>query len=309
MLGEATVPPARASQGELALSRKLDPYLVCLAEQSPSVFDARRHYLSWSGSGSSAPRCDRPFELQELPSSADCLSELERARTMQPGLPDLERAANAYAGALSRMVELLASARASLRSDAPRRDRCVRAVDLHGQLIAGWEHFAAADGRLRDSVEHKQALLREHELARTLARFGRGLRYFHKRTEITAARALWAARKHSRAPRASLEMLTTVLAEYEATVQALEKAAKRNPRATRDVFFWDSFVAQAREFLGAIKELYGRVKTGRSFDEKESARLDTGFAHWVDGSYAKVAHEYEELQRISGNLELGTAAK
>jgi hypothetical protein len=293
-----------AASTELQLTRKLDPYIQCIEEHSADIQSARRHYLTGIKDAMKGANCPkRRYSIRQLAPVASCTQELARAAKEPPSLPALETVGARFAKHLSELAKLLQQAKDYYEGSAYLRDACARAPELNKQLTRIWNQLQDEEHELRELVETQNGKLLERELQRTLELHGRGLRFYHKRLQVEAQRVVRTARQQEGKKAANLELLSTVVVEFEATFEALQKVARKMPEELESALFWESYLAQAVEFRKAVREFINRRMEGRPYSAKETQQLGSNVAHWVAGSAAKVKREYDELTRISSDLE------
>lgn len=287
--------PGLAPNPDQQLLAKLDEYIQhCLNRFSDQMSRSRERYLSWvpanGPTGSERYISWGVFQIHAEPTV--CTQAVARAATMPPSMPDVEQAAQAYAGALTSGVPVINNAhqyysRGNYRDDAAAQGRL-----LHPQLMAAYTQFRDANQTLRARLEPVQDQVDAREVARLLREEGRSARYLTKALMVTAKQVV---RNGDKMPeQINLAVFTPLVGTLEQQVDELDRFIATNPGEAGNL---SSFQSAVREYLVAAKELMRRARDRIPFGRFDRQRIGTMTGWTIEGSPDRVVHEFNDLVR------------
>src|SRR5262245_41935467 len=125
---------------------------------------------------------DNPPGTLTLGSRLDtCFEKIAQAAKAAPKLPDVEAAAAGYEAALKKLEPLLVAANRYYTQKDWKDDHFAKGEEMHTQLVAAYDGFSDARGKLHDVIDKHN----DEMLARSLARIekaeGKSLHYYSRR--------------------------------------------------------------------------------------------------------------------------------
>ncbi len=156
--------------------------------------------------------------------------------------------------------------------------------EMHPRLIAAWDAFANADKALRTGVEtinDRRALERVAALEKSE---GRKARYH---VEVLMIQAKRVARASDQA-KPDVAAITAALAEYEATVKALDGLAGE---AKLDSFF----ISGAKAYLTSAKQFMRRIRDKVPLSQGDRMMINAGGGEMIEGTPQRLMRDYNSL--------------
>ncbi len=266
--------------GPSAEVQKLNAYVGCINGFSERAFDARRRYFSWAPTSGPTGKERIIYGTYTISDPAGCQKAVEAANALEPHQSELEAAATTYVAAVVALAPLLKEADDYYDQENYKDDKMAKGKALHPRLVAAWDAFAGADGKLRAQVEviqDRKALERLAEIERTEGRKAR----YHMEAVMIQAKALVRAET---ADTPDLAKITPALDVYESAVTAADGSVD------------SSFLNSAKSYLGTAKRLMRRLRDKVPYSTGEKMNLASGSGAWmVDGSPARLIRDYNDL--------------
>jgi hypothetical protein len=174
--------PAHA-KGPTPKEQKINAYVQIINGESNHVFETRKNYAAWVASMKTGPTC-KETKLRGPGSVGDSAPERwKKYRAALAKKPKLEadQAALEMVDALEALYKPQNEASEYYYKNLHTKDACKKGQELHPLLVAGWTKFAQADRLVRDFVEKHQDETDVTELAGIEKKYGKRLRYFHRK--------------------------------------------------------------------------------------------------------------------------------
>jgi len=274
----AQTPPAPS------LTEKLNAYVGCINRLSARSYDSRARYFSWVSKNGPTGKERIIYGVYTIYDTTDCKKNVEKANALEPRDAELEAAASAYAEAVSKLEPLLQEAEDYYKQEDYKDDRMAKGRALHPRLIAAWDAFANADKALRtgvDTINDKRSLER---VAAIEAAEGRKARYHVEMLMIQAKRV---ARASDQA-KPDVATITAALAEYEATVKALDQLGSE---AKIDSFF----ISGAKSYLTSAKQFMRRIRDKVPLSQGDRMMINAGGGEMIEGTPQRLMRDYNSL--------------
>ncbi len=296
--------PSSASGGggdDAQLSEKVDPYVDCINQVSPAVFNSRRYYLSWCDEKSGPTGKERHvYGLHKLHSTERCKQGIDKAAGLKPSLPEIEKVAAAYKAAVVKLEPIAQKAYDYYHQKNYKDDKMAQGKQMHPELMAAFTAFEKADKDMRAKVAKVKDELQERQLASLEKQEGKKLRWHHVSVMIEAKKLIRLGEVDD-VPDLDLPAFSTQLTRYEKALGALDVYAKGHKAETDKVLLFSSFVDAGKEFLSASKEMMRRKRDNKKWTQSERMRLRSN-AKWVDGHPAQVMDKYNSFIDASNRL-------
>jgi hypothetical protein len=174
--------PAEA-KGPTPKEQKINAYVQIINGESGHVFETRKNYTAWVASMKTGPTC-KETNLRGPGSVGDSAPERwKKYRAALAKKPKLEadQAALEMVDALEALHKPQNEASEYYYKNLHTKDNCKKGQELHPLLVAGWTKFAQADRIVRGFVEKHQDETDVTELAGIEKKYGKRLRYFHRK--------------------------------------------------------------------------------------------------------------------------------
>ena len=275
---------AQAPSPPSSLTEKLNAYVGCINRLSERSYESRKRYFSWVSKNGPTGKERIIYGVYTIYDTTDCKKNVEKANALEPRDAELEAAASAYAEAVSKLEPLLQEAEDYYKQEDYKDDRMAKGRALHPRLIAAWDAFANADKALRtgvDSINDKRSLER---VAAIEAAEGRKARYHVEMLMIQAKRV---ARASDQA-KPDVATITAVLAEYEATVKALDQLGSE---AKIDSFF----ISGAKSYLTSAKQFMRRIRDKVPLSQGDRMMINAGGGEMIEGTPQRLLRDYKSL--------------
>jgi hypothetical protein len=257
---------AKAPAGKDA---KISTYVQIINTESNHVFDSRRHYAGWVSSMKTGPTC-KERGLRGPGSFGDSAPErFKKYRTALGKRPklDADKAALQMVEALEELRTPQNEAAEYYYKNLHLKDDCKKGQELHPLLVQAWAKFVQADSELRGFVESYQDERDADELASTQKKYGKRLRYHHRKLMIdgkalvreTDARASQ-SKPDVAAIRSKLSSFVQTLDDASALV-AEEKKGKNSSALYQGGY--EMLLKKATWYREAVDELLKQLETPR----------------------------------------------
>jgi hypothetical protein len=276
-------PDTTAAQTPSA-TEKLNAYIGCINRLSARSYDSRSRYFSWADKSGPTGRERIIYGTYTIYDTTDCKKNVEKANALEPR----EAAASAYAEAVGKLEPLLKETDDYYSQENYKDDRMAKGKALHPRLVAAWDAFAAADGKLREGVEainDKAALVK---LAEIEQKEGKKTRYYVEATMIDAKRVLRA----ENADKPDIAAIGKAVADLENTIKAAESTSGADGNARIGSFF----MGNAKSYLTTAKQLMRRIRDKTPYSQGDRMMLGNAGSGWmVEGSPPRLLRDYNQL--------------
>jgi Protein of unknown function (DUF3829) len=266
-----------------AITAKINAAVGCINRLSERSFDSRARYFSWVGKNGPTGKERIIYGTYTIYDTADCRQAIEKANALEPREPELEAAASAYAVAVVALEPLLKEADDYYQQENYKDDKMAKGRALHPRLVAAWDAFAAADTKLRGTVEAMQDKRSREQLAEIERSEGRKGRW-HIEALMLGAKAVLRTQ-------GDLAKLTVAIAEYESLVKATEEFAAADAQKK----IGSLFVSSSKSLLVTAKQLMRRLRDKTPYSSGDKMMLDAGSGWMVEGSPARLTRDYNQL--------------
>jgi hypothetical protein len=282
LCGPLFAPPAAAQVS--SLTEKLNAYVGCINRLSARSYDSRNRYFSWVSKNGPTGKERIIYGLYTIYDTSDCKKNVEKANALEPRDAELEVAASAYADAVGKLEPLLQEADDYYKQEDYKDDKMAKGRALHPRLIAAWDAFAGADQALRtgvDTINDRRALERVAAIEKSEGRTAR----YHVEVLMIQAKRIARASDQAKPDAAAI---TAALAEYEATVKALDGLAAE---AKLDSFF----ISGAKSYLSSAKQFMRRIRDKVPLSQGDRMMINAGGGEMIEGTPQRLMRDYNSL--------------
>lgn len=267
----------------------------CVNLFSPRAFDSRDRYFSWCDPGKGPTGKEQNiYGLYTFPiETSRCRDAIEKAKAMNPPMPEIEQAAATYFSAISTLEPQLVDADRYYDHDRYKLDDMGHGREIHGKLVTGFETFALADARLVLTLDKELDTIEAAMPDPT-----KGAPSADGYTRLTGILAKRATRLAFQAqPNAAKRLSVPDPAAFKAAVQDYDKGL-RAFEAWADQTHDESsegYLAANAELLESLTNCLGLVTSGEALDDMDISWIGTSAGWMVDGSPDEVARKYGEV--------------
>jgi hypothetical protein len=293
--------PAISSEEDkdAALGSKLGEYISCMNGTSKRVIDSRNRYLSWVADEKVGPTGKERniYGLYDVNANT-CFPNLERAKTMQPPLPEVESAAAEYRKALEELDPLVKQADKYYDQKDYKDDKMAKGKQLHPQLLNAFAKFEQVSRGFEDRVTALNDAVNTRQFARLEKDPSRRLQYLSQKS-LNEAKALIKLTDIAELKELDLQKYDVALQTYDKALTELEQYADAHKAETSRAMMFSSYLSSSKNFLKSAKELLRRKRDNKDFNKeffsKSSPRM-------VEGHPAQVIETYNRMIGDSNNL-------
>lgn len=177
-------------------------------------------------------------------------------------------------------------------------DKFAKGKELHTKLWPLAESFLETSHEFRKAVSKANDARMDAEIKEVEAKQGRNLAF----QELNVMRQAKVAVRLGTEEKISLADFEPAVTAYEKAVEELRAYVGAHKDEVGKVMMWSIYESETEDFLKAIKGRLRRVRDKKPYSQTERMMLDSGASWTVEGSPAKVNHEYNELVSRSNGL-------
>lgn len=284
---------AKNEASEDGLTAKSNLYIQkCSNNYSNRVMDSYRRYASWIKNIESGPtgKENLVYGLYSLNGDGkDCFEAIEKAKSMQPSLPEAEAVAAEYAEALKESLTQINGIYAYYDQDDYKDDNFERGKQAHPALLKSFKNFEAVNKKFGDEVDKLEDQVATEQLAKLEGDTARKFDYLLVKSGVASKKIAMMVQR-TEYPDLKVDDLQTLIENFDQNTVELKAAVSSSNKSMAS-----SYMSACDEFLKASKELMRRVRDKKSFSDSERSRIGMNAGWMVEGSPDKVIHEYNEL--------------
>jgi len=280
------------------LSSKLGEYIGCMNGTSKRVVDSRNRYLSWVDEKVGPTGKERNiYGLYDI--NADtCYPALDRAKTMQPALPEVESAAAEYRKALEELDPIVKQANKYYDQNDYKDDKMAKGKALHPQLMGAFAKFEQVSKGFEDRVTTLNDGVNARQFARLEKDPSRRLQYLSQKS-LNEAKALIKLTDIAELKELDLQKYDVAVQTYDKALTELEQYADSHKAEVDKATMFSSYLSSAKTFLKSAKELLRRKRDNKDFNKEFFSKSSPSM---VDGHPAQVVDTYNRMISDSNNL-------
>jgi len=263
--------PAEAEDFEM--SERISAHIDCLNFASRDLLHARSRYRA-AVDAAAGPSGSESGVWLGASDVGRCAAGLEKARSLKPALPELDRASDGYLASLAKLAPVLDEASAYYASKAYERDDWAKAKAMHGALVAAFSDFEKAHAALEEQVHGIYAGLFARRLERLQQQPSARLEYLAAKT-VNDARALVNLASGSEPGALDAARYAKALSRYETAAADYERYVGAHPDEARRVDSMSLFRSQVSTLLKSATALQRR-QPGGARSETKSPELESG---------------------------------
>ena len=281
---------------------KLAAFVKCINDHSNTILDTYSRYQEWADEAE-GPSVDKdPYGFINLYNDPQtCVDGIKAAKALKPSYPELEKAGDDYATALSTLAPLMSEAFDYYDQENYKDDAMAKGKEMHPKLTAGFKAFDAADAALRTELDAIQNKLDEKRLETIEKSEGKAYGYWSTSIMILADKLVDEGNVAD-LNEVKIESFQKGLDEFENSMDQLSTYHKAHGQELMTTVQFDSFLDQSKEFLKAAKDLMRRARDKTPYTDFEQSQIGTASEWMVEGSPGKMIQEYNNLVSRSNSL-------
>ncbi len=287
-----------------AMLQKLAGYIDCINDHSNWVTKSRKRYFSWLKSPEKGPtgKEDLVYGLYALQDNRRCREAVERAASLAPANPTLEKAAAAYAQTLVAAEFVVKEADNYYALENYKDDQMRRGKAMHPQLVAAYSAFAAASDSLYEQVVGLQDAITERRLQRLAQDPAQRADFLIEQLMMRAKQAIDSATGMGDKDFAR-EPFTGAVDALEQAWREFDEYRQANPDHPQTAIRHSSLGTAAFDLLKSTKAARRRELAGFKFDDGETILIEASAGQLVDG------HPVQLIERYNGFVNAANSAR
>jgi hypothetical protein len=234
--------------------------------------------------------------------ASTCLPNLDRAKTMQPSLPDIESAAAEYRKALDELDPLVKQADKYYDQKDYKDDKMAKGKELHPQLMNAFAKFEQVSKGFEDRVTALNDQVNARQFARLEKDPARRLQYLSQKS-LNEAKSLIKLTDIAELKELDLQKYDVALQTYDKALTELEQYAGSHKAEVDKTMMFSSYLSSSQNFLKSAKELLRRKRDNKDFNKEFFSKSSPSM---VDGHPAQVVEQYNRMIGDSNNLRYGS---
>ncbi|RYZ06312.1 MAG: DUF3829 domain-containing protein [Myxococcales bacterium] len=280
------------------LSAKLGEYIDCMNGTSKRVVQSRNRYLSWADEKLGPTGKERNiYGLYDLNAST-CFPHLERAKTLQPSLPEVESAAIEYRKALEELDPLVKRANDYYDQKDYKDDKMAKGKALHPELMNGFAKFEQVSRGFEERVLALNDAVNDRQFARLEKDPARRLQYLAQKSQ-NEAKSLIKVSNVAELKELDLQKYDVALQTYERSIAELEEYVTAHKAEADKASGLSSYVSDSKTFLKSAKELLRRKRDNKDFNKEFFSKSNPRL---VEGHPAQLIENYNRAVDASNRL-------
>ena len=281
------------------LGSKLGEYISCMNGTSKRVIDSRNRYLSWVDDEKVGPTGKERniYGLYDINANT-CFPNLERAKTMQPPLPEVESAAAEYRKALEELDPLVKQADKYYDQKDYKDDKMAKGKSMHPQLMNAFAKFEQVSKGFEDRVTTLNDQVNTRQFTRLEKDPARRLQYLSQKS-LNEGKALIKLTDIAELKELDLQKYDVAVQNYDKALAELEQYADSHKAEVDKAMMFSSYLSSAKTFLKSAKELLRRKRDNKDFNKEFFSKSSPSM---VDGHPAQVVETYNRMIGDSNNL-------
>ncbi|HMQ04122.1 MAG TPA: YiiG family protein [Pyrinomonadaceae bacterium] len=276
-------------EGENTLVKKTNYYISdCYNRYSNRIVESHNRYASWIKDVEQGPTGKERivYGLYDVTGDgSDCEKALESAKGLEPSMPELDAASDAYLVALKQAIAAIRDIYPYYEQEDYKDDGFAKGKAAHSGLMEAFRDFKTANTAFASQVDRLEDEVAEKEFER-LTDDGRTSEAVVVETGIKAKK-IKNLLQQKEFEKITADELNPLIEEFGETVERL-KTENSKPSA-------NLYTSACDEFTKASKEMMRRIRDGKKFTDIERRQIAMGAGWMVEGSPAKVIKAYNDM--------------
>ncbi|MDF3069386.1 MAG: hypothetical protein K0R38_4987 [Polyangiaceae bacterium] len=280
------------------LSTKLGEYIDCMNGTSKRVVQSRNRYLSWADEKLGPTGKERNiYGLYDINAST-CFPHLDRAKTLQPPLPEVESAAIEYRKALEELDPLVKRANDYYDQKDYKDDKMAKGKAMHPELMNAFAKFEQVSRGFEERVLALNDAVNDRQFSRLEKDPARRLQYLAQKSQ-NEAKSLIKVSNVAELKELDLQKYDVALQTYERSIAELEEYAGAHKTEADKSSGLSSYISDSKTFLKSAKELLRRKRDNKDFNKEFFSNSNPRL---VEGHPAQLIENYNRAVDASNRL-------
>jgi hypothetical protein len=281
--GKPAAPPVQTDRGETNSQAKLNLYVDCYNRADHDFHGAIDGYAKSVNIETGPTGRERHISIFDVRDAQACQKAVERAKAMQPAMPELDQAAAAYVASLTPLEATINEAYTYYKREKFQDDNYAQGKALHKSLIEQAKTFTAASEQFSSALDDAEDAQQQAELQRMEKEGDRNQDYYHLATQVEAKQLVRLLTQNE----VDLDKADAMLATFGKTIGELKGGM---------------YVDAVYAFRKAAKERAQRLREKTPYSMDEESKLGTRNGWIIKGSPDQLLHYYNDM--ISANNRL-----
>jgi hypothetical protein len=293
-------PPSK----EAAVTKKLQPFVVCLNRTDKSLMDKAPMYRSFYAMVAAAPGKDHymtPFTgFQITPSetnnevSRQCIAGLNKAAAQKPSDPLLDRLGRDYAATLETMIPVMNDIDNYYAQKNYRDDKMAKGRALNAKIEPLLTHLADLSKQLRKEVRLRQDRIADTQLAKIEQSEGKGFAWQTENVMLQAQRTFFRISSSFENNRLDTKAVTDAETQMQKAFDSALAYGAANPDVKTKLGnqpMWFCLKANAQGYLQAIKTLRRNAAESKRHLSEDGKNLEEAYNRLVEDYNLRVGYQ------------------
>jgi Protein of unknown function (DUF3829) len=296
---KAATAPSSEEDKDAELGAKLGEYIGCMNGTSKRVVASRNRYLSWISDEKVGPTGKERiiYGIYDINAST-CFPSLDRAKSMQPALPEVDSAAAEYRKALEELDPIVKQADKYYDQKDYKDDKMAKGKELHQPLLNAFAKFEQVSKGFEDRVIALNDAVNARQFARLEKDPSRRLQYLSQKS-LNEAKALIKLTDIAELKELDLQKYDVAVQAYDKALTELDQYADSHKAEVGRAMMFSSFASSSRSFLKTAKELLRRKRDNKDFNKEFFSKSSP---QMVEGHPAQVVEAYNRMINDSNHL-------
>ncbi len=296
---ESDADPEEQADNELAM--KLNEYIECGNHLSASLHKSLERYTSWlKGPEGPTGKEKVVYGIYQVHDhmTKRCIAALEKAKTLKPSLPEIEKAAASYQASVVALTPKIEEAHEYYNAKRYQDDDFAQGKKMHEPLMAGYKKFDEADDAMRSELTRLNDAMAERSLARHEKKHGKNMSYLG-RDMLLRAKAL--VRLGDTSEENETKELEEAFQAYAESVKAMTGYANTPTGKSEQPRNFSSFKSAAVAFEVDARRLLQLRQGKETYSSGDKMFINNGNARMVAGHPEHFVDTYNKLIERANN--------
>ena len=217
----------------------------------------------------------------------DCESAVQKAKQMEPSMPEIEDSADKYVTALKAVVEQIRGVYKYYDQQDYKDDNFAKGKAAHAPLIAAFKDFREANTAFADNVDGLEDQVAAQELEKLRGVSGRHYDFLIVESGIKAKK-IKTLLQDKQFEQIAVDDIGPLIDDFGSTLEELRTEPTKKTMS-------DMYLKACEDFAKASKEMMRRIRDKQPFNDSEKREISMGAGWMVDGSPAKIIKAYNDM--------------
>ena len=294
---------------DAAMAAKLDAFSFCVGGHESRVRSGKLGYLAKFKDPHKPPRCGRWGPPTYIPTAdpARCIKKLNKIKTAEPRLPELEATIKPYSTSLQELFSLTTKLYRYYSQKDYKDDKCARARAWHPKILATLKVYEPTNTRLQKLLIPARTALWKKRMKAAEERHGKGPRSHIFKLLLSTQAMIQVMRQQAPLEAPEVDKIKGALESFKADVETMEQMAvkyKDTVNGWHPILKGSWVYSAVQQLQQAAKEFLRKRATGkRRFSRRDRQYIRQGST--IEGSFNKVYYYWNSLLYQATDMRLG----